>query len=129
GLRVATGVCAAEAAELSAAFIKVHERGLPYVAVKWAMTLDGKIATRTGDSRWVSNDRSRTWLHRWRDTFHAILVGSGTLLRDDPLLRGTRTRPTRIILDTGARTPLDAKVVRTAREQATIHAGAPGAPR
>lgn len=127
GLRVATGVCAAEAAELNAPFIKVHERGLPYVAVKWAMTLDGKIATRTGDSRWVSNDRSRTWLHRWRDSFHAILVGSGTLLRDDPTLRGTKSRPTRIVLDTTARTPVDAKVVRTAREQPTILAVAPGA--
>jgi diaminohydroxyphosphoribosylaminopyrimidine deaminase/5-amino-6-(5-phosphoribosylamino)uracil reductase len=128
GIRVTTGVCAAEAAELNAPFIKVHERGLPYVAVKWAMTLDGKIATRGGDSRWVSNERSRAWLHRWRDTFHAILVGSGTLLRDDPMLRGTRTKCTRIILDSAARTPLDSKVVRTAREQATILAVAPGAP-
>jgi diaminohydroxyphosphoribosylaminopyrimidine deaminase/5-amino-6-(5-phosphoribosylamino)uracil reductase len=127
GIKVATGVCAAEAAELNAPFIKVHERGLPYVAVKWAMTLDGKIAARSGDSRWVSNERSRAWLHRWRDTFHAILVGSGTLLRDDPMLRGAKTAPTRIILDTDAKTPLDAKVVRTAREQATILAVAPGA--
>ena len=127
GLRVSTGVCAAEAAELNAPFIKVHERGLPYVAVKWAMTLDGKIATKTGDSRWISNDRSRSWLHRWRDTFHAILVGSGTLLRDDPTLRGAKSRPTRIVLDTTARTPIDAKVVRTAREQPTILAVAPGA--
>ena len=128
GIKVSTGACAAEAAELNAPFIKVHERGLPYVAVKWAMTLDGKIATRTGDSRWVSNDRSRTWLHRWRDTFHAILVGSGTLLRDDPTLRGAKSRPTRIILDSTARTPIDARVVKTAREQPTILAVAPGAP-
>ena len=128
GIRVTTGVCAAEAAELNAPFIKVHERGLPYVAVKWAMTLDGKIATRTGDSRWVSNERSRAWLHRWRDSFHAILVGSGTLLRDDPMLRGAKSRCTRIILDSTARTPVDAQVVRTAREQPTILAVAPGAP-
>lgn len=128
GIRVATGAGAAGALELNAPFIKVHERGLPYVAVKWAMTLDGKIATRTGDSRWVSNDASRRWLHRWRDTFHAILVGSGTVLRDNPMLRGARTRPTRIILDTGARTRVDSNVVRTAREQPTILAVAPGAP-
>ena len=128
GIRVLTGVCAAEAAELNAPFIKVHERGLPYVAVKWAMTLDGKIATKTGDSRWISNERSRTWLHRWRDTFHAILVGSGTLLRDDPTLRGAKSRPTRIILDTTARTPIDARVVKTAREQPTLLAVAPGVP-
>jgi diaminohydroxyphosphoribosylaminopyrimidine deaminase/5-amino-6-(5-phosphoribosylamino)uracil reductase len=128
GIRVSTGVCAREAAELNAPFLKVHERGLPYIAVKWAMTLDGKIATRTGDSRWVSNERSRAWLHRWRDTFHAILVGSGTLLRDDPMLRGAKTRPTRIVLDSGAKTPLDAQVVRTAKEQPTLLAVAPGAP-
>ena len=127
GIKVTTGVCAREAAELNAPFIKVHTRGLPYVAVKWAMTLDGKIATRTGDSRWISSERSRVWLHRWRDTFHAILVGSGTLLRDDPRLRGRTSRPTRIILDTSAKTPVDAVVVRTAREQPTILAVAPGA--
>jgi len=126
-IKVTTGVCAREAAELNAPFIKVHTRGLPYVALKWAMTLDGKIATRTGDSRWVSSQQSRAWLHRWRDTFHAILVGSGTLLRDDPRLRGTTSRPTRIILDTTAKTPVDAVVVRTAREQPTILAVAPGA--
>src|SRR5207302_1450302 len=62
-----------------------------------------------------------------RDTFHAILVGSGTLLRDDPMLRGSKTRPTRILLDSTAKTPLDAKVVRSAREQPTILAVAPGA--
>lgn len=127
GIRVETGVCAAEAAELNAGFLKVHERGLPYVAVKWAMTLDGKIAARTGDSRWVSNEKSRAWLHRWRDRFHAILVGSGTVLRDDPTLRGARTRPTRIILDSTAKTPLHAQVIRTAKEQPTILAVAPGA--
>jgi diaminohydroxyphosphoribosylaminopyrimidine deaminase/5-amino-6-(5-phosphoribosylamino)uracil reductase len=128
GLRVTTGVCGAEAAGLNAPFIKVHERGLPWIAVKWAMTLDGKIATRTGDSRWISNERSRRWLHQWRDTFHAILVGSGTVLRDDPMLRGAKTRPTRIILDTMARMPVDAQIARSAREQPTILAVAPGAP-
>lgn len=119
GIRVEVGPLAREAAETNAAFVKFHETGLPYVAVKWAATLDGKIATRTGDSRWISGEKSRAWLHRWRDTFQAILVGSGTLLRDDPTLRGARTKPARIILDTHARTPVTAQVVRTAREQAT----------
>jgi diaminohydroxyphosphoribosylaminopyrimidine deaminase/5-amino-6-(5-phosphoribosylamino)uracil reductase len=128
GIRVETGLLAAEARELNAPFIKVHTRGLPYVVAKWAMTLDGKIATRTGDSRWVSGEKSRAWLHRFRDTFQAILVGSGTVLRDDPRLRGSKTRPVRIILDTTARTPLDATVVRTAREHETILAVSPSAP-
>jgi diaminohydroxyphosphoribosylaminopyrimidine deaminase/5-amino-6-(5-phosphoribosylamino)uracil reductase len=120
GLRVETGLLEAEARALNAPFVKVHTRGLPYVVAKWAMTLDGKIATRTGDSRWVSNERSRAWLHRFRDSFQAILVGSGTLLRDDPTLRGSKRAPSRIILDTSARTPPSAAVVRTAREQETI---------
>ncbi len=129
GVRVDVGALAREAEEANAAFVKFHETGLPYVAVKWAATLDGKIATRTGDSRWISGEKSRAWLHRWRDGFQAILVGSGTLLRDDPTLRGARTKPARIILDTHARTPATARVVRTAREQATwiaVSAKAPG---
>ncbi len=128
GLRVSTGVLAAEARELNAPFVKFHTRGLPYVVAKWAMTLDGKIAARTGDSRWVSGERSRGWLRRYRDTFHAILVGSGTVLRDDPSLHGARTRPARIVLDSQARTPLDATIVRTAREQTTILAVSASAP-
>jgi diaminohydroxyphosphoribosylaminopyrimidine deaminase/5-amino-6-(5-phosphoribosylamino)uracil reductase len=128
GLKVDAGVLAKEAAELIAPFIKAQTLGLPWVAVKWATTLDGKIATRTGDSRWISNEESRRWLHRWRDTFQAILVGSGTVLRDDPMLRGAKTRPTRIILDSDARTPAEAQVIRTAREQATILAVTPDAP-
>lgn len=128
GLRVETGVLSREARALNAAFIKVHTRGLPYVAAKWAMTLDGKIATRTGDSRWISNEASRRWLRRFRDGFQAILVGSGTLLRDDPTLRGAKTRPARIILDSSARTPPGSVVARTAREQQTILAVSSAAP-
>ncbi len=128
GIRVATGVLSDAARALNAPFVKVHTRGLPYVVAKWAMTLDGKIAARTGDSRWVSNTRSRAWLHRYRDAFQAILVGSGTVLRDDPLMRGARTRPARIVLDTMARTPLGAKIVRTAREHPTILAVSTSAP-
>ena len=128
GIKVTSGVLEAEARALNAPFIKFHTRGLPYVVCKWAMTLDGKIATRTGDSRWVSGERSRKWLHQWRDSFQAILVGSGTVLRDDPSLRGAKTRPTRIVLDSHASTPLSAQVVHTAREQPTILAVSPYAP-
>jgi diaminohydroxyphosphoribosylaminopyrimidine deaminase/5-amino-6-(5-phosphoribosylamino)uracil reductase len=128
GLEVRLGLLGREARELNQAFVKVHTRNLPYVVSKWAMTIDGKIATRTGDSRWISNERSRAWLHRFRDGFQAILVGSGTLLRDDPMLRGRRTRPARIILDSTARTPLDAKIVRTAKEQPTLLAVSQKAP-
>jgi diaminohydroxyphosphoribosylaminopyrimidine deaminase / 5-amino-6-(5-phosphoribosylamino)uracil reductase len=128
GVKVVARVLENEARALNAPFVKFHTRGLPYVVCKWAMTLDGKIATRTGDSRWVSGERSRKWLHQWRDTFQAILVGSGTVLRDDPSLRGAKTRPTRIVLDSHASTPLSAQVVHTAREQPTILAVSPYAP-
>jgi len=128
GLKVDSGLLEREAAELNAAFVKFRTTGMPWVAVKWATTLDGKIATRTGDSRWISCEKSRAWLHRWRDTFQAIMVGSGTVLRDDPILRGAKTRPVRIILDTNARTPVTAQVVRTAREQATLIAVGSTAP-
>src|SRR6185295_12600900 len=128
GLKVDTGLLESEAADLIAPFVKVQTSGMPWVAVKWATTLDGKIATRTGDSRWISCEKSRAWLHQWRDTFQAIMVGSGTVLRDDPMLRGAKTRPVRIILDTNARTPVDAQVARTAREQATLIAVGSTAP-
>jgi len=127
GIRVTSGLLSDEALALNAPFVKVHTRGLPWVVAKWAMTADGKIATRTGDSRWVSGEKSRAWLHRYRDTFQAILVGSGTVLRDDPRLRGEKTLPARIVLDTAAGTPLDAAIVKTAREQPTILAVSPGA--
>ncbi len=120
GIRVTTGVLADEARRANQGFFKFHETGLPYVVAKWAMTLDGKIATHTGDSRWISNEKSRAWLHRLRDRYQAILVGSNTALRDDPGLRGAKRLPVRVILDSWARLPADAKVVKTARDQRTI---------
>jgi diaminohydroxyphosphoribosylaminopyrimidine deaminase/5-amino-6-(5-phosphoribosylamino)uracil reductase len=120
GVRVRTGLLADESATLNRGFLKVHERGLPYVCAKWAMTLDGKIATRTGDSRWISGGKSRAWLHALRDEFQAILVGANTALRDDPNLKGGKRDPIRIVLDSNARLPLEAQLVRTARERRTI---------
>ncbi|HTF57536.1 MAG TPA: bifunctional diaminohydroxyphosphoribosylaminopyrimidine deaminase/5-amino-6-(5-phosphoribosylamino)uracil reductase RibD [Planctomycetota bacterium] len=120
GVKVRTGPLEEEAIRLNRGFFKAHRRGLPYVGAKWAMTLDGKIATRTGDSRWVSGEKSRAWLREARDEFQAILVGANTALRDDPRLRGGKRHPIRIILDSNARLPLEAQVVRTAKEQRTI---------
>lgn len=120
GIRVSVGLLEKEARRVNAAFSKFQKTGLPYVCSKWAMTLDGKIATRTGDSRWISCEASRKWLHQLRDEYQAILVGANTALRDDPMMRGRRRKPVRIVLDSYARVPLDAKVVRTAHEQRTI---------
>jgi diaminohydroxyphosphoribosylaminopyrimidine deaminase/5-amino-6-(5-phosphoribosylamino)uracil reductase len=128
GLRVTTGVLEEEARRLNPGFFKFHETGMPYVVAKWAMTLDGKIAAHTGDSRWITCEASRAWLHRLRDAYQAILVGSNTALRDDPILRGDKRTPVRVVLDSWARVPMDAKVVKSAKEQRTIIAVSTSAP-
>jgi diaminohydroxyphosphoribosylaminopyrimidine deaminase/5-amino-6-(5-phosphoribosylamino)uracil reductase len=128
GVKVRTGALEADAVRLNRGFFKAHRVGLPYVAAKWAMTLDGKIATRTGDSRWVSGDRARGWVRSLRDDYQAILVGANTAVRDDPGLRGGRRDPIRIVLDSNARLPLESQLVRTARERRTVIAVTDSAP-
>ena len=84
------------------------------------MSLDGKVATQTGDSKWISNERSRQLVHRWRADVDAICVGIGTALADDPLLtartEGVTRQPTRVVFDSEARLPLESNLVRTAPE-------------
>ena len=94
----------------------------PFVVVKWAMTLDGRIAARGGDSRYITSLPARTRVHRERARADAVLIGSGTLLQDDPDLTPRLTRgrpPVRVVLDRRLRTPPRARVVRTAREVPT----------
>src|SRR5579884_616182 len=87
GIDVEMGVLAERAAALNAAYLKQRTSGLPYVVVKIAMTLDGRIATAAGDSRWITSPITRLWVHRQlRDRADAILVGVGTVLGDDPQL-------------------------------------------
>jgi diaminohydroxyphosphoribosylaminopyrimidine deaminase/5-amino-6-(5-phosphoribosylamino)uracil reductase len=123
GLAVITGICESEARQLNAPYLKLLATGRPYVHAKWAMTLDGKIATRTGDSRWISNETSRRRVHELRGRMDAIVVGIGTVLADDPMLTarppGPRTA-TRIVLDSHGRTPAASQLVRTARETPTL---------
>lgn len=116
GLDVAAGVLIDEVAELYEPYFKHKQMGLPFVTVKLAMTLDGKVATSTGDSRWITGEQSRALVHRWRDETDAVLVGVGTVLADDPQLtaRGPKLderEPLRVIVDTQARTPLTAQVL------------------
>lgn len=115
GIEVASEVLEEEARRLNEVFIKHITTKEPFVVMKIAMTLDGKIATRIGHSRWITGPAARERVHQLRDEYDAIMVGVGTLLADDPALttrlpEGGRD-PVRIILDSQARTPLEAKVL------------------
>jgi diaminohydroxyphosphoribosylaminopyrimidine deaminase/5-amino-6-(5-phosphoribosylamino)uracil reductase len=123
GVEVVVGLCEAEARRLNAPYLKLLARGRPYVHAKWAMTLDGKIATRTGDSKWISNESSRRIAHLLRGRVDAVVVGAGTALHDDPLLTARPPGPrvaTRVVLDSTGRLPLEGRLVQTAREAPTL---------
>ncbi len=115
GIEVVEGMLAAEAAKLNEAFIKWISCKLPFVALKTAMSLDGKIATYSGNSQWITGPAARRRVHEYRDSYDAIMVGIGTVLADDPQLT-TRLaeggkNPIRIIVDSHGRIPLTAKVI------------------
>jgi diaminohydroxyphosphoribosylaminopyrimidine deaminase / 5-amino-6-(5-phosphoribosylamino)uracil reductase len=123
GVPIEFGVCAAEARRQNAPYLTLLRLGRPHVHGKWAMTLDGKIATTAGDSKWISGAESRLVVHDLRGRMDGILVGIGTALADDPLLTarppGPRT-PCRVVLDRQARLPTTSHLVRTARETPTL---------
>ena len=119
GLEVEVEVEGDAARALNAPYLKRLLLGTPFVIAKWAMTLDGRTATGTSDSRWISHPESRALVHEVRGQMDAILVGIGTALADDPELTarpaGPRT-PARVVLDSQGRLPLDGKLARTARD-------------
>lgn len=123
GIRVRTGVLEKECRALIEPFTKYITRGVPWVLLKLAATLDGRIATASGDSRWISGDQSRHRVHLMRNQFDAVLVGLGTVKADDPQLTcrvaGGRN-PWRIILDSRLRIPLAAKVLKHGDPEKTI---------
>lgn len=122
GVRVETGLLEEECRRLNEPFIKHVTTGRPFVILKCAMTLDGKIATSHGDSKWITNDKSRAYVHRLRGMVDAVMVGSGTVAADDPLLTcrvGRGKNPLRVVVDSSLRTPLHAQVV-TDRAAGTI---------
>jgi diaminohydroxyphosphoribosylaminopyrimidine deaminase/5-amino-6-(5-phosphoribosylamino)uracil reductase len=123
GLSVEVGLLEAEATELNMPFFVLLQAGRPWVIAKWAMSLDGKIATRTGDSKWISNATSRAKVHELRGRVDAILVGRGTLLADDPLLTARPAGPrtaTRIVVTASGELPSDCQVLRTIGEAPVI---------
>ncbi len=120
GVAVTVGVEEAAARAMNRAYIKHRQTGLPYIVHKAAMTLDGKIATETGSSKWVTGEAARSYVHRLRDRADAIVVGVGTVLADDPELtarlpRGNGHDPLRVIIDSRLRTPPESRAVRVSK--------------
>lgn len=123
GIAVTTGVAKAECDEVVAAFCKHITSGLPLVTLKLAASLDGRIATASGDSRWITGEDARRYAHRLRNEHDAILVGAQTVIRDDPQLtcrlRGRRN-PVRVVIDGRLRIPLSSQLVQTTDQAPTL---------
>ena len=125
GVKVITGVCESESQKLNEAFVKYARTGRPFVVEKCAATLDGRIATRTGDSKWVTGEKARRFVHQLRHRTDAIMVGINTIRHDNPSLT-TRlpdsqgSDPVRVILDTHLSISPDAQVLRQTSAKPTI---------
>lgn len=123
GVTVETGILEKECLELNEIFFHYISTGMPYVAMKYAMTMDGKIATGTGDSKWVTGEMARHHVHKLRKRYSAIMVGIGTVLMDDPMLNcriSEGVDPVRVICDSSLRIPIESQIVQTAKEIPTI---------
>jgi diaminohydroxyphosphoribosylaminopyrimidine deaminase/5-amino-6-(5-phosphoribosylamino)uracil reductase len=121
GVAVETGLMAAEARRLNAGFLSVIERGRPHLTLKLAASLDGRIASRAGESRWISGPAARARVHLMRARADAVLIGAGTARADDPMLdvRGLgpgMAPPIRVVADSGLTLPPDSRLARSARE-------------
>ena len=131
GIAVTVGTLENDCRELNEIFFKFIATGLPFVTLKYAQTLDGRIATATGHSYWISSPPSLRLAHKLRSTHDAILVGVGTILTDDPELTVRRVKgrnPLRIILDRNLRIPLTAKILKHQDQARTVVVAAPDAP-
>ena len=123
GIEVETGILAEECRKLNEVFYHYMETGMPYCVMKYAMTLDGKIACVTGDSKWVTGEAARGHVHLLRKRYKGILVGIGTVLADDPMLNcriEENVDPVRIVCDSSLQIPEEAQLVKTAKDIPTI---------
>ena len=114
GINVQEGILEEQAANLNEIFLKWITKKVPFVACKYAMTLDGKIAAQTGDSKWITGEKARERVHLLRDTYDTILIGIGTVLADNPELTcrlPNGRNPVRVILDSRARMPCQSKLL------------------
>ncbi len=128
GLRVRVGCLAPEARRLNEGFVRFQRTGSPFVTLKAGMTLDGRIATRRGESRWITSPAARAEARRLRARHDAVMVGVGTVLRDDPTLRAPGAGTARVVLDSRLRTPPRARLLRDARRAPVLVMTRPGAP-
>lgn len=125
GVRVRFTSASGAAIAIADPFVKRVTTGLPWVIAKWAQTIDGRIATRSGESKWISSDRSRRRVHAIRARVDAVLTGMGTVLADNPMLtardvRRVRSRAIRVVADSDLDIPEDSSLVRSAREVRTV---------
>lgn len=123
GIEIATGVLEAECRNLNEVFFHYMETGLPFVTVKYAQTLDGRIATATGNSQWISSPASLKFAHQLRAEHDAILVGIGTVLKDNPTLTVRRVRgrnPLRVVVDSALAIALEANVLQNISQTPTL---------
>lgn len=123
GIEVIEGLMRLEAERLNEAFIKYMTMQKPFVILKAAMTLDGRIATGKGESRWITGKAARQEVHRLREGVDAVMVGIGTVLADDPMLTAHRKRarsPLRVVIDPSLKTPLKARMVTSLEEAETL---------
>ncbi len=124
GLSVVIGVLADQCRQMNLPFIKHSTTGMPWVIVKAALSIDGKLATATGHSGWITGEKARAAVHRLRDRVDAILIGSGTAAADDPSLTARLTGgggrdPLRVVIDSELRLPVTARMLRQQSEAPT----------
>ena len=131
GIKVDVGILDTECRQLNEHYFKFIKSGIPYVSVKYAQTLDGRIATKTGDSQWISSEASRKYVHFLRSTNDGIMVGAGTVIADNPQLTVRHVKgknPLRIIIDSNLRIPIKSSVLTDDNPHQTIIATTSNAP-
>lgn len=123
GIEVIEGFMREECDALNPVFFHYISKNEPYIALKYAMTADGKIATTTGKSQWITGEKARGHVHELRGIYKGILVGIGTVLADDPMLTCRlegRRNPVRIVMDTGLRIPEDSRLMNSITEETPV---------
>ena len=128
GIQVSEGILEMRSRHILAPYLKLTNTKTPWMIAKWAMTLDGKIATANGSSQWITNEESRAIVHQIRGRVDAIMVGSGTATTDDPMLNARPTGlrvATRVVVDSTAKLSVDSQLCKTAHEFPTLIATRP----